>query len=425
MRLKISSLTVCILVLAYVVAAQECPKITFNRALWHPEQNLISASLMKPFHPWQNVNAKWLLFDSTGDVPVPLEPTNSQNYGDPDRPTAPPPDPSSSVVVRPRQPLLINHSYYLRGQNVTPVDCNQPQAEIPFTSVVTQRAKIPPFATSPSTSRDDSDFYIAPTIDGSTGTAASYTIDAKVQFRKGFVAPTPGFRSPGLSVIPGVDVKVSSNPKLDGNSVTFQVPLEVLTLIPGDSTGIRRLIPAIISRPGFISEADKKWHDINAVFGDSEYFILHGFGSDTFRVVTEPSIGFETGSNLKAQQAGTYPDPILRGNFGMRAVLTVFQPSIAKPIFSIESNYIRRLLLNPEPVFKQDTKGNLVFSSVGTNPRDHVDVKLTYNITQYVGASISYEYGQLPPVFTKVNNKYTFGITFKGQLQYKPANTTK
>lgn len=425
MRLRILSITVCILVLAQVVVAQQCPKISFNRAVWHPEQNLISASLMKPIHPSQNGNAKWLLFDSTGDVPVPLQPTNIQNYGDPDRPTEPPPDPSSSVFVRPQQPLLINHTYYLRGQNVIPVDCNQPQAEIPFTSVMTQRAKIPSFATSPSTSRDDSDFYLAPTIDGATGTKASYTLDAKVQFRKGFVAPAPGFRSPGLSFTPGIDLKISSNPKEDGNSVTFQLPLEVLTLIPGDSSGIRRLIPAIISRPGFISEADKKWHDINALFGDSEYIVLHGFGNDTASVVTEPMIGFEAGSNLKAQQAGTYPNAILRGNFGMRAVLTVFKPSIAKPIFSIESNYIRRLLLNPEPVFKQDTKGNLILSSVGTNPRDHVDVKLTYNITQLVGVSVGYEYGELPPVFTKVDNKYTFGITFKGQLQYKPANSTK
>jgi hypothetical protein len=29
----------------------------------------------------------------------------------------------------------------------------------------------------------------------------------------------------------------------------------------------------------------------------------------------------------------------------------------------------------------------------------------------------------LPPVFIKVAHKHTFGITFKGQLQYKPANS--
>jgi hypothetical protein len=380
---------------------------------------------MHPLHPSQQTNAKWLLLDSTGDIPVPLTP-NSVNFGDPDHPDAAPPDPSNSVSVRPLQPLFVDHIYYLRAQNVTTAGCNNPQAEIAPIAVMTKRAKIPTFATSPSTSRDDSDFYFAPTIDGASGTKAAYTLDAKLQFRKGLIAPAfgsdTGYR-PGISFIPGVDLKISSNPKEDGNSVTFQLPLEVLTIVT--QPGIRRAIPAVISRPAFVAEADKKFHDINALFSDSEYFVLHGFGNNALRFVSEPMFGFEAGTNLKAQQAGTYPGGLLRGTFGIRAVMTFFQPAKAKPVISIESNYIRRLLLNPEPVFAQDSKGNLVLSSVGTNPRDHVDLKATYALTQFVGLSLGYEYGALPPVFTKVTHKYTFGITFKGQLQYKPANSGK
>lgn len=424
MSSRFFGLIVCAAALVPLLHADDCSN-EFHRAVWHPDQGLISASLMHPLHPSQQANAKWLLFDSTGDVSVPLA-RNSINFGDPDHPDVPPPDPSSSVSLRPLQPLLLDHTYYLRAQNVTTAGCNKPQAEIAPIAVMTKRAKIPTFPTSPSTSRDDSDFYFAPTIDGASGTKAAYTLDAKLQFRKGLVAPAFGSNTsyrPGISFIPGVDLRISSNPKEDGNSVTFQLPLEVLTIVT--QPGLRKIIPAVISRPAFVAEADKKFHDINALFSESEYLVLHGFGNDVLRFVPEPMVGFETGTNLKAQQAGTYPGGLLRGTFGMRLVMTFIQSSKAKPVVSIESNYIRRLLLNPEPVYTQDSKGNLVLSSVGTNPRDHVDLKATYALTQYVGLSLGYEYGELPPVFTKVDNKYTFGITFKGQLQYKPANSGK
>jgi hypothetical protein len=107
-------------------------------------------------------------------------------------------------------------------------------------------------------------------------------------------------------------------------------------------------------------------------------------------------VGLETGSNLKAQTAGTYSSAILRTNLGLRVVATIFQPSKGKPLFSLESNYIRRLLLNPEPTYTQDSKGNLVLLSVGTQPRDHVDLKISYNLMPLVALSIGYEYANCP-----------------------------
>jgi hypothetical protein len=411
-----------------VMLAQECTN-QFNRAVWHPEQGLISASVMHPLHPTEQSSAKWLLLDSTGNLPVDLAPVAIRNYGDPDHPDIPPADPSVSIYLMPVQPLLINHLYYLRAQNVRTTGCPKPQAELSPTIVLTKRAKTPAFATSASTSRDDSDFYFAPTVDGASGSKASYTLDAKLQHRTALVAPEFGTNTPyrpGINLVPGVDLKISSNPKEDGNSVLFQVPLEIVTIIdPISSPGVARMLPAVISRPGFVAEADKKFHDINGIFSDGEYFVLRGWGHGAVQVVPEPMIGFETGSNLKAQQAGTYPDSILRAEFGLRAVMTIFQPKKAKPLFSIESNYIRRLLLHPEPVYTVNSTGNYVLVSVGTNPRDDVNVKLSYNLTSYVALSLGYEYGELPPMFTKVNNKYTFGITFKGELQSKPSNTTK
>jgi hypothetical protein len=404
--------------------SQECTN-QFNRAVWHPDQALISANLMHPLRPAEQTQAEWLLLDSTGNVTVPIAAVTIQNYGDPDHPEAPPRATSTSVYVRSMQPLLINHTYYFRARNIFTAGCKNIQVEVAPTVVLTDRANAPAFAVSPSTSRDDSDFYLAPTIDGASGSKASYTLDGKFQYRRAWIAPQFGTNTtyrPGISFTPGMSVKISSNPKQDGDSVNIRAPLEVLTIVdPISLPTLAKILPAVISRPGFVVEADKKFHDVNAIFSDGEYFVLHGFDSGPLQIVTEPMIGLETGSNLKAQTARTYPSAILRGDLGLRLVATIFQPSKGKPLFSLESNYIRRLLLHPEPVYTQDSKGNLVLLSLGTNPRDHVDVKLTYNLTTYVGISLGYEYGELSPVYTKVDNKYTLGITFKGQLQYKPS----
>jgi hypothetical protein len=406
--------------------SQECAN-QFNRAVWHPDQALISANLMHPLSPAEQTQAEWLLLDSTGNVTVPIAAVTIQNYGDPDHPEAPPRATSTSVYVRPMQPLMINHTYYFRARNILTAGCKKIQAEVAPTVLLTDRKTPSAFAVSPSTSRDDSDFYLAPTIDGASGSKASYTLDGKFQYRRALIAPQFGTNTtyrPGISFTPGMSVKSSSNPKEDGDSVNIKAPLEVLTIVdPISLPNLAKILPAVISRPGFVVEADKKFHDVNAIFSIGEYFVLHGFDSGPLQIVTEPMVGVETGSNVKAQTAGTYSSAILRANFGLRVVATIFQASKGKPLFSLESNYVRRLLLNPEPRYTQDSNGNLVLISVGTQPRDHVDLKISYNLMPLVALSIGYEYGELPPVYTKVDNKYTFGVTFKGQLQAKPKNT--
>ena len=280
---------------------------------------------------------------------------------------------------------------------------------------------------SPSTGRDDSDFYFAPTLDGATGSKASYTLDTKVQYRRLWLhlnsERTLRIGRESVSSLEST-LRSAATPSKTPTLRRLRFPWTILTIVnPVSFPRLAKVLPSVISQPGFVAEADKRFHDINGIFRESEYFVLHGLSAGPVTIVTEPMIGVEKGANWKAQQADTYPDAILRADLGLRVVATIFQPSKAKPLFSIESNYIRRLLLNPEPIYTQDSKGNLVLSSVGTQPRDHVNVKLSYNLTKLVALTVAYEYGSLPPVFTKADNKYTFGITFKGQLQQKPANT--
>jgi hypothetical protein len=177
----------------------------------------------------------------------------------------------------------------------------------------------------------------------------------------------------------------------------------------------------VISQPGFVAEADKKFHDVNGIFSDAEYFVLRSFGGELFSIIPEPVVGVETGSNLKAQSAGTYPESILRVDVGLHLGMNLFQRATKKkPLFSIEADYMRRLLLHPEPIYTVNSTGGYVLQSVGTQPRDHVTVKINYNLTSYVALTAAYEYGSLPPLYTKVDNKYTFGVTLQGQVQYRP-----
>lgn len=422
-----------VLVLISSLVSAECKKYGVVNPVWDLTKDQdsphgsISAFLEHTFLPTENKGAKWLLMDFGGSfIPLAGEPVYPAIHG-----SGGAPDYYETVILKPEADPLLNHEYALYVTNFKFDDCKSLQTVVTSASVQTKRPKSQIAEYSPSTTRDDSDFYLAPTVDGASGTTASYTADVKLQFRVAIVAPLFGVIQPqnaptryvyrpGVNFVPGIDLKASSNPKEDGNSVLFNLPFEIVAPTSSDRfQSLSRLLPAIISKPSFVAEADKKFHDINSIFSNSEYFVMRGFG-ETVQFVPEPFIGVETGSNLKAQAAKTYPNGILRATFGMHVGFLIFAKSKTKPLFTIESDYVRRLLLEAEPVFTQDSKGNLVLASVGTQPRDHVTNKLSYDLTSYVALSIGHEYGELPPVYTKVDNKYTFGIVFKGQLLKPP-----
>jgi hypothetical protein len=314
--------------------------------------------------------------------------------------------------------------YFVYATGVVFTDCAKPMEKLGPHDLTADGKPNPAFTIKPATNRDSSDFYFAPTVDGASGTGASYTLDSKVQFKYALAAPLFGsgvrYR-PAIFFIPGIDAKISSNAKEDGNSVLLQAPFEIIAIVDPDRfPRLSKVIPSVISQPGFVTEADKKFHDINGIFSDTEYIVVRSLGNDWLSIVPEPLVGVETGANIKAQQVNTYPSAILRADVGMHVGINFFKVKKPKPLFSLESDYIRRMFLNPEPNYKTDTKGNYVLESVGTQPRDHASVKLGYNLTDYISLTVAYENGRLPPVFTKVSDKYTFGITFNGQWMYKP-----
>jgi hypothetical protein len=415
------------IVFPFVLWAQSvaCPSSpALRKALWQPYRSPaeISVGLTDPILLPQT--ATWLIIDTKDGSSVPVKSVDyplltGQHY-------------ALSALIVPERPLAVDHTYYLLVQSIVFEHCTSPPKTMTPAAVAMERPKDAKqnFAFSVAKGRDDSDFYFAPTIDGASGQKASYTLDTKFQYRKSLLSPQFGTSvpyRPAIFFIPGWDIKVSSNPKQDGNSVNFLVPLEIVAPVnPASLPSLSKIVTAVVSQPGFVAEADKKFHDVNGVFADYEYVLLHGFGGHNLWVSPEPTIGFETGSNLKAQSANSYSDSILRADIGMRVGLDIFQAKAkSKPLFSIDADYIRRLLLHPEPTYTQDSKGNLQLQSVGTQPRDHVTVKISYNVVSYVALTAAYEYGELPPVYTKVDNKYTFGVTFLGQMQYRPGSKAK
>jgi hypothetical protein len=410
-----------------VASSQECPKSpTLESALWQPYRSpgIMSVRLSNTILLPQS-NAQWSLYDSSGMVPLQIQkveypqvhPQSGPDYGE-------------TALLKPEAPLVLNHVYYVFVNGLTFRYCPNPAAKLAPVSVTTSRPKDASknFLSAVAKGRDDSDFYLAPTIDGASGTGASYTLDTKFQFRKSVLNAQFGSRvpyHPAIYLIPGWDLKISSNPKEDGNSVSFLVPVQIIAPVdPDKHAALSHVVTAVISQPGFVAEADKKFHEVNGVFGDYEYFVLRGIGNKWFWLSPEPTLGVEAGSNLKAQSAGTYPESILRTDFGMNLSFELFPiPAKRKSLLSLDTSYIRRLLLHSEPVYTQDTKGNLILAADGTQPRDHVTAKLTYRLNSYVGLTAGYEYGELPPVYTKVDHKYTFGVTFQGQLQYRPGTS--
>lgn len=433
-RLAILALLGSLLPASARAQSDACPSSpSLRKALWQPYRSVdrapyvVSVGLTDPILLPQT--AKWVLMDINEGNSVPLEKVSYPLIT-----THPPdkPDYSLSALIVPERPLAVDHTYYLVVRGIVFEHCTSPAKNIAPAAVGMERPKDAKqnFILSAAKARDDSDFYLAPTIDGASGQKASYTLDTKFQFRKSLLAPQFGSNvsyRPAIFFIPGWDLKVSSNPKQDGNSVNFQVPVQIVAPVdPAALPGLSKIVTSVASQPGFVAEADKKFHDVNGVFADYVYVVLHGFGGHYLWVSPQPMIGVETGSNLKAQSANTYPDSILRADFGMRVGFDIFQAKAkSKPLFSIDADYIRRLLLNPEPTYTQDSKGNLHLESVGTQPRDHVTVKISYNLVAYVALTAAYEYGELPPVYTKVDNKYTFGVTFLGQLQYRPGTKAK
>jgi hypothetical protein len=83
---------------------------------------------------------------------------------------------------------------------------------------------------------------------------------------------------------------------------------------------------------------------------------------------------------------------------------------------SFEGEYTRRWLLKRESYFDKADDDGFQPILIGRGPRDYLLTKLSLNFTKAFGFGVSFENGRLPPSFKKVNQKVSFGLTYKIKL---------
>lgn len=422
MRSFILTLVVSLLLASSVRAKDQCDKAGIDNATWDQKSGVMGLSFKVPITtPGTGDHVLWSVFDQTNGNAVPIEP-GSIEYS---RTSSNLPRDATSATFR--ISLDAAHKYLVSAVNLQFEQCPNSASVSVFSKVNIAKAeanlpkpaepRVKAFAISAAKGRDDADLYLAGLINGAEGTKASYTADVKAQFRyllsKASEEGNNKFRS-GIWFVPNFDLKASTNPKLDGNSVTMGMAFPFGHLLNSKTVTWVDLEPAIQG------ESDKQFRDINTIFRFRSYFLMRVFGSGRLQLLPQPFLGFETGDNVRSPVANAYPGGIARPNAGIHVYLNLFNSSKPGRQAFVESEYIRRWPLLGEPTFSQNASGNLILNSVGTSPRDYVTTKLEYDFADYFGITLQYDYGELPPVFTKVNNEYTIGLVLKTGLVYKP-----
>jgi hypothetical protein len=255
--------------------------------------------------------------------------------------------------------------------------------------------------------RKDSDIYIQGLVEGAHKQKPFFTVDALVKRRFRF--------APNNYIEPVFELKTSTSKKADPDSAslgvnyvrTFGIYRESAPLSSFDFTN------------GLKIESDTDFKNMNLVYqtrGDLAFRNL-SFGIAGQPVDIIPFIGFELGRNLKSPVQEAKSRLLARPLFGATLYFQIFQSN--DKVFAFETQYIRRLLLKREVAFEVDDNGNYIALPINRKPRDYVKSSFNFDFTKNFGFSANYEYGQLPPKYTLVDSKFSFGLLFKGKFGEK------
>lgn len=136
-------------------------------------------------------------------------------------------------------------------------------------------------------------------------------------------------------------------------------------------------------------------------------------GTPRGRITLTPFIGTELGRNLKTpferEERG-----IARVLYGGTLVLKLFNGVKLVGIEQInwENSFIQRHPLLKEISYDKDDDGKLKLVELGRKPRGHFSSKLTLNINEFFGPTLSYEWGSLPPLYNKIDHQLKLGFTY-------------
>lgn len=290
--------------------------------------------------------------------------------------------------------------------------------------------------------RGDANVYVAGMINGSRGTDVGATLDLKLEYP---------FRHKSFYYAPFVTMDVStSNPASDPNRVNFGLRTDYTIPFASfpESTGqppAKRQEPGTPDAPpdswmdkalelaatpssqrpfvGLVVgnnvsiESDRDFQQTNLLFTTQLSLVSRSFRARDGYIYFRPYIGHEVGKNL------TSPLDDYEGHRVQRAYaggsITFYVPTGASGIESIsfENTYVRRWLFEDEVTIKDNEDKTRSPLFVGTSPKSHFQSTFSFSPTKLFAINITYEYGQQPPLFKKIEHKVSLGFAFQGRAE--------
>jgi hypothetical protein len=238
--------------------------------------------------------------------------------------------------------------------------------------------------------RDDSNIYISGEAIASKGNKPNFSADIKVEipFRKIIGNRIHNFN-------PFFELKAGQGPDVDPDTMKLGLNWEFPAWRYGGDN-LQLPIRRILLKNAPQIEAEKDWDNVNFVIDTRLRFVSRTYSSKNVTFYFRPFIGQEFGKNINlvfpVQKAGIHD-------------------------VSFEGEYTRRWLLRREIYFEKTDDNGLQPLQIGKGPRDYLLTKFNLNFTKSFGLSLSYENGRLPPSFKTVNQKISFGLTYKIKLE--------
>lgn len=262
--------------------------------------------------------------------------------------------------------------------------------------------------------RDDADAYLSGSLVAAEGAKPIYAADLKVE-RMTTIGTSP-YRL-GLFF----SLKASTSPKADPDQ--FRGGLKATRTIFTDK-GDKQCKLCFIAWEGTGEiEADREFRVKNLLtthrfkFVPRNLFLGH---NSAIRIPDRPVIRFmpflgaELGRNLSS--------PVVRTERGIARIvggasLELFVPKSPLKRLGFESmswqnTFTQRWFLKREMAYDKDDNGDLMLVDFGRKPRPYFLSKFNLMISEYFGPTISYEWGEQPPLYKKVTHKVTVGLTY-------------
>jgi hypothetical protein len=258
--------------------------------------------------------------------------------------------------------------------------------------------------------RDDANVYLEGMLTTSSGEGLHGTIDTKLR-RSLYITDTTTNSNPDLINDLGLalDFKASGDPDADPDSFNFGVELETNFTEARNAGPIKYLFNYLYPK----IESERDFDNTNLMLEDRLKFGLRRPFRKPWAPLLSPFAGVEVGKNLRSPLAAAEGSGIFRVKAGTLLNL-YFEPKLKNlQTIELDAEYTRRWPLRRELSFEEDDDKKLQLVEFGKRPRDYVKANLNFMLTDSFGATVGYEYGELPPSFKLVDHKLKIGLVFK------------